>query len=200
MNTRDARWLVTLALSAAALVGCGDRSGARRVPEAKAAIATAPTVLRPEPVTTTPSPMVSCPTPATIAPAPLTAKAEPVKAARPVVKEDADLSVKRLVIAEGVSNREPVGAATSFKKADADRIYAFVELTNADEVDSEVTVTFVPPSGKAGVGNVTLEVGPHARWRTWAYTRGVKTAGTWTAVVRSMNGKVLAKQTFDVTE
>lgn len=199
MNTRDARWLVTVALSAAALVGCGDRSGARPVPEARAVIATAPTVLRPEPVMTPPSPMVACPTPVTVAPTPLTAKPEPVKAARPV-KEDANLAVKRLVIAESVSNREPVGAATSFKKADADRIYAFVELTNAEEVDSEVTVSFVPPEGKAAVGNVTLEVGPHARWRTWAYTRGVKKAGTWTAVVRSMSGKVLARQTFEVTE
>jgi hypothetical protein len=126
-------------------------------------------------------------------------KPAPVKAARPV-KEDATLKVRRLVIAQGVSNREPTGAGTSFEASEADRIYAFVELENEEKVDSEVTVTFVPPGGKAAIGDVTLDVGPHSRWRTWAYTRGARKAGTWTAVVRSMSGKVLAKAPFEITK
>jgi len=205
MNTRYTRWLTTLALTAAALTGC-DRGDTRPVPEAKTAIAKAPIVLRQDPVAQ-PAPPVANPSNIAVNVAPSSigkgqgdGDRTSVKASKPVVKEDARLTVKRLVIAEGVSSREPVGAATTFAASEADRSYAFVELENADRLASEVTVTFLPPDGEPAIGNVTLDVGASPRWRTWAYTRGARQAGTWTAVVRSMSGKVLAKAPFEITK
>lgn len=208
MTTQTTRWITTLTLTAAALLalGCGDQGDTRPVPEAKTAIAKAPIVLRQDPVAQ-PAPPVANPSniavnvaPSSIGKNPSDGSPRSVKASKPVVKEDARLTVKRLVIAEGVSSREPVGAATTFAASEADRIYAFVELENADRLDAEVTVTFLPPDGEPAIGNVTLDVGASPRWRTWAYTRGARQPGTWTAVVRSMSGKVLAKAPFEITK
>ncbi|KYF68054.1 DUF2914 domain-containing protein, partial [Sorangium cellulosum] len=111
----------------------------------------------------------------------------------------AELKVKRLVIAEGVKDREPVAPGTTFRAPETERLYAFVELENRSDVEGEVTVSFVPPDGGAPVGNVTLGVGPSPRWRTWAFTRGARRAGEWTAVVRSETGEELARAPFEVT-
>jgi hypothetical protein len=60
-----------------------------------------------------------------------------------------ELKVTRLVVARGVSGREPVGVATSFSAAEVERLYAFVALTNEARVASDVVVTFTPPGGGA---------------------------------------------------
>lgn len=125
-------------------------------------------------------------------------KASPVKVK---VKADAPLRVRRLVVAEGVERgkREPVGAKASFKAANVDRLYAFVEVENPEKAETEVFVTFEPEDNGASQGQVALQVGASSRWRTWAYTRGVKKAGSWAAVVRSADGTVLARTPFEVT-
>lgn len=110
---------------------------------------------------------------------------------------EAKILVKRLVLAQGVEDREPVDAKTSFAK-DGGKIYAFVEVENADRVASEIEVEFVPPQG-APRGNVLLKVGEAPRWRTWAYTRTARDVGEWTAVVKNRRGEVLARAPFEVT-
>ena len=107
-------------------------------------------------------------------------------------------SVKRIVVARGVEGREPQGVSTAFWKGDFDKLYAFVELVNPEKEAGKVVVTFVPPSGKAPKGNVTLAVGATPRFRTWAYSSNVDQKGTWTAVVSTTDGKELAHQTFDI--
>ena len=107
----------------------------------------------------------------------------------------ADLRIRRLVVSRGVEAREPVGAAESFALTEVERLYAFVEVHNADAAESEIFVTFEPERGPAR-GHVRLRVGATPRWRTWAYTRGVRSAGTWTAVVRNGEGELLAKTDF----
>jgi hypothetical protein len=108
-----------------------------------------------------------------------------------------DLRIRRLVVSQGVEAREPIGAAESFALAEVDRLYAFVEVHNADAAESEIFVTFEPERGPVR-GHVRLRVGATPRWRTWAYTRGVRSPGTWTAVVRNGEGELLAKTTFVV--
>lgn len=111
---------------------------------------------------------------------------------------DADLGVKRLVLARGVEGREPVEPSETFALDEAKQIYAFVEVQNPDQVESEIFVTFEKDGGPS-VGHVTLRVGPSSRWRTWAFTRGATTAGKWTAVVRDGDGDLLARQPFEIT-
>jgi hypothetical protein len=113
------------------------------------------------------------------------------------VAPDAELRIKRLVVAKGVEGREPVGAADDFVLDETEQVYAFVEVHNVDSAESEIFVTFEPERGPAR-GHVRLRVGPTPRWRTWAYTRGVRTPGTWAAVVRGGDGEPLARTTFVV--
>ena len=115
------------------------------------------------------------------------------------------LLVKRFVVARAVKDHEPVDADTTFKVADAGRIYAFVEVENDDRVPGEVFVSFESASPerdagrKADHGDVKLSIGTSPRWRTWAFTRAAKDVGAWVAVVRDAHGEVLARAPFEVT-
>ncbi|AGP33651.1 DUF2914 domain-containing protein [Sorangium cellulosum] len=170
-----------LALCAVSLAGCGERHDAR--PPAAAAAAASP----PGAAVTAPAPEASA------------AADKGGKAGREKGRGAAELKVKRLVLAEGVKDREPVAPGTTFRAPETERLYAFLEIENRGDAEGEVTVAFVPPDGGAPVGNVTLGVGPSPRWRTWAFTRGVRKAGEWTAVVRSETGEELARAPFEVT-
>jgi hypothetical protein len=112
---------------------------------------------------------------------------------------DADTFVKRLVIARGVENREPIGAAPNFAKSEGKRIYAFVEVGNRSPSASEVSVSFRHKGGQEH-GRVPLRVGASPRWRTWAYTDLATEVGAWEAVVRNARGDIIGRQSFTVTE
>lgn len=115
----------------------------------------------------------------------------------PEVNLDAELTIKRLVIAEGVKDREPVGAGDSFTVSD-DRIYAFVEIGNAERAPSQIFVSFVR-EGERERGRIPLRIGASPRWRTWAYTRLVDQPGTWQAIVRDARGREIGRADFEVT-
>jgi hypothetical protein len=110
---------------------------------------------------------------------------------------DGKLTVKRLVLAKSVEARAPVGAGERFVVGEQERIYAFVDLVNGGERASEITVSFEREGGPS-FGEVRLDVGASPRWRTWAFTRQAKRAGTYVATVRDPRGAVLARQSFTV--
>ncbi|MGK3989838.1 DUF2914 domain-containing protein [Sorangium sp. So ce136] len=195
MATKMARRMMFLALCTVSLAGCGERHDAR--PPAPAAVASPAATQCPEPVAVAAAPAAS-PGATVTAPAPAAAAAG-IKERKEKARGAAELKVKRLVVAAGVKDREPVAPGTTFRAPETERLYAFIELENRSEVEGEVTVAFVPPDGGAPVGNVTLGVGPSPRWRTWAFTRGARRAGEWTAVVRSETGEELARAPFEVT-
>ena len=182
--------LAAVTLMTTTLVGCGER-GAQ---PAGAAPALPTTLAAPSAAPTAAPVAVVCP--------PAAASVAAPEAPRPPVKVKATtegaLVVKRLVVAPAVKGREPVDPATSFK-ADSGKIYAFVELENKEATESEITVSFEAPDGKSATGNVKLDVGAEPRWRTWAYTRAARTAGSWTAIVKNRRGDVLARAPFEVT-
>jgi hypothetical protein len=108
------------------------------------------------------------------------------------------LRVRRIVVAEGVEGREPVGARSELRAGELDKVFAFVEVENAERLPGEVFVSFVPPEGPE-IGNVRLSVGGAPRWRTWAFSRAVRAPGPWTALVRDAEGNVIAREPFTVT-
>lgn len=200
MKTTMARWLSALVLSSTALAGCGSRTEAPPAPVTPPA-ASPVTTLKQEPVAAPSCPAATPLIAATPLNAATPAKAEPARGApskAEVDRKPAKLKVKRLVLAQGVKNREPVEPSSLFDRAEAERVYAFVEVENLSDHEGEITVAFIPPGGGSPVGHVTLEVGASPRWRTWAYTRGARKAGEWTAVVRSETGEVLAREAFEV--
>jgi hypothetical protein len=106
------------------------------------------------------------------------------------------LHVARLVVARGVQSREPVGVDTVFGASEK-RLFAFVEIDNAERLPGVVRVSFFDPAG-AEQEPVALDVGDGARWRTWAFTRRAHTPGMWSAVVRDERGTILASTDFEV--
>ncbi|WP_438007886.1 DUF2914 domain-containing protein [Sorangium sp. So ce321] len=201
MATKMARRMMFLALCTVSLAGCGERHDAR--PPAPAAAASPAATQCPEPVAVAAAPAAP-PAAPVMAPATVTAPAPDATAAGVKERKEkargaAELKVKRLVVAAGVKDREPVAPGTTFRAPETERLYAFIELENRSEAEGEITVAFVPPDGGAPVGNVTLGVGPSPRWRTWAFTRGARKAGEWTAIVRSEAGEELARAPFEVT-
>jgi hypothetical protein len=108
------------------------------------------------------------------------------------------VKIKRVVLAEGVESHEPINVSSTFE-ASQDRRYAFMELSNPTSVTKHVSVTFERPDGK-NTGVVKLKVPANQnRWRTWAWTKRATTPGSWTLIVRSDDGRVLATTPFEVT-
>jgi hypothetical protein len=140
----------------------------------------------------TPVPSVAAPLPTTTP----TVVSAPAPAPKPVKHAD-KLALKRLAIARGVENKEPVDEGTSFNAKES-RVYAFLEVENPEKLPGEVTVEFQPPKGKAN-GEIKLAVGEGSKWRTWAFTRQAHEEGEWTAIVRDAKGRELGRQTFNVT-
>lgn len=110
---------------------------------------------------------------------------------------DGAISVRRLVVAHDIAEREPVVGTTPITTTQ-ERVYAFLEVRNPGVEARAVRVYFDGPAGRR-VGNVTLEVpGAQRRFRTWGYTRYIETPGTWRALVVTEDGTVLASQEFEV--
>jgi hypothetical protein len=109
-----------------------------------------------------------------------------------------DVRVKRLVVTHGVEDREPLSPEPL--STSSGRVVAFVELQNDSDVAETVVVTFESETGQA-VGHIELEVPAKSpRWRTWGYTRHVKEAGNWQAVVSKKGGEELTRTQFSVSE
>lgn len=185
-----------LAGSSLGAAGCDRRSdhAAACTPEPRAAAVAS------EPL---PAPASALPASAVAAPAVAAPTTRQIVAAKPAAPEATEpkatrLRVKRLVLAEGVDGREPIGPRSAFRADEMDKVYAFVEVDNPERLGGAITVSFEPPDGPE-IGNVRLAVGATSRWRTWAFSRAVRVAGEWSAVVRDESGHILAREPFLVT-
>ncbi len=111
---------------------------------------------------------------------------------------ESSLRAKRLVVAQKVDDREPVGVSRSFDAGRVSEVTAFVELINDAREPMSIVVRFEPPSGPPF--EVPLEVGAAPRWRTWATTKRPLEEGTWTVRVVDDGGASIARTTFEVVE
>jgi len=140
------------------------------------------------------------PTPKVVEAKPVEIPTEPpveVVEAEPEIDANAVLTVNRLVIAHDVEAREPLGPTTTFARGESDRIYAFVEVGNANSASSAIYVSFVR-DGEPEHGSIELRVGESTRWRTWAYTRLAKEEGDYAVIVRNALGEELARSSFEI--
>ena len=148
------------------------------------------------------------PTPAAIRPSALSLEAKPnekTNVEKPVTRAKTNVdgaalapdsvAVRRLVATHAVREREPIEPA---ELVSGTPIVAFVELSNEDEVDRNVVVTF-EREGRPAVGHVKLQVPAKSpRFRTWARTHNVTETGVWEAVIRAEDGTELGRQPFEV--
>jgi hypothetical protein len=172
-----AAWLVTISLCS----GCNHPVS----PERQKTIAQAPAA-------------AADAVPASIVPAPLAPSA--LAGATEIEPRLApSLSVKRFVVGRGVKDREPLLGSEPLV-SDGSPIYAFVELANQHGKSQNVRVTFERRGGNERVGDVNLPVPANvARHRTWAFTRFIRAAGVWEAVLWSESGVELSRASFEVT-
>ncbi len=106
--------------------------------------------------------------------------------------------VRRIAVGTGVENREVVGHASEYELTRGQRFCAMVEAVNTRAARS-VRVRFEPDGDVAhSVGFVRLAVPRAERYRTWGCTERVQTPGTWSAVVETLDGHVLARDVFTV--
>ncbi len=116
----------------------------------------------------------------------------------PTLGEHEGLSLRRLVVAEAIEEREPVGAGQRFDLGTA-QVVAFMNLANDTDEPRTILVGFERPDGRT-TGQISLTIPPNAgRWRTWARSRNIRVEGRWSAVVSTPNGEEIGRIAFDVT-
>jgi hypothetical protein len=109
-------------------------------------------------------------------------------------KEGTSLSIARLVVATGVENNEPAGAAETFP-ASTEKVYCFLEATN---IAKDTEVSFVWSYGDKEMLKTILPLKAGPKWRTYANKnlRGLK--GDWKVEIKDSEGKVLKGVKFKV--
>lgn len=117
----------------------------------------------------------------------------------PSLRSADGVSVRRMMLARTIEDREPVAPTTEFR-ASSDRLYAFFDIRNETEDEATFLVTFDGPDGRSA-GHVELSVPADVgRWRTWAYTRNATEPGEWVAQLHDVDGNLLASQAFIISE
>jgi hypothetical protein len=103
-------------------------------------------------------------------------------------------TVERFVVAEGVSDREPVGVAEAFP-AGQEEVYCFLE---AGDIADKTTVSFLWYHEGTEVASVELPLGAGARWRTWSSKNIAGRTGQWSVELRDASGATVKSLTFKV--
>lgn len=103
-------------------------------------------------------------------------------------------TVARMVIAEGVEDREPVGVAETFSSS-AEKIYCFIEATNVEE-DTQATFVWYYGGKEIHTFDLPLEKGP--RWRTFAYKNLRGQTGDWKVEIKDSAGNSVKSISFKV--
>jgi hypothetical protein len=175
-------------------------SPATTAPSPKPAASVVPVVAATaRPVVVAPAPVVPATTVAVLAGAGNVAASRPAAATpTPAHVGESKVVVKRFVVATGVKDREPLASSDALP-ADGSAIYAFAELANPVGDSENVRITFERKGGSERVGEVTLPVPANTtRHRTWAFTRFIRAAGVWEAVLWSESGTELSRTSFEV--
>ena len=190
----------TLALAIlTALAGCGDDAPTTIPERAAPSTVIAPPIAEGAPSTAAlRAPRLDTDLAATTASARVTNRAPHTQ--RETEREaSGDIRITRLVLATDVVDRTPVGAATTFRAADTERLFAFFEVRNDAAIESELVVVFrrTGSTDRDERGGVSLTVpAAQRRFRTWSFTRHAKAPGGWEAVVRTPDGRELARAPF----
>lgn len=111
--------------------------------------------------------------------------------------EPSDVHVDRFLLTTGVVDREPVDEENVFS-ADAEKIFAFVQVANPEGAPYSFKVHFESVDKAPSPYGITLDVPTSPRYRTWAFTRIKRAPGAYRAVLRTLEGREIARKEFVV--
>lgn len=111
--------------------------------------------------------------------------------------DPSEVQVDRFVLAQAVQQREPLGETDVFS-TEAEKIFAFVQLANPQQPPYSFKVHFEKADEAPTPYGIALEVPTAARFRTWAFTRIKREPGQYRAVLRTLDGREIARRDFTV--
>lgn len=103
-------------------------------------------------------------------------------------------TLKRLVIAKDVQNREPVGISDTFS-ATTKRVYCFVD---AKEIKKDTQIKFVWYWQGKKMHTYKLPLKQGYRWRTFAYKNLFGHKGNWKVKIKDSEGYLVKSISFKV--
>jgi hypothetical protein len=109
-------------------------------------------------------------------------------------KGSALFSVSRIVMAEGIENKEPVKISNTFS-ASTPGVYCFIEATNIIK-DTKATFVWKHKGEEIVTFSLPLMQGP--RWRTFAHKTLLGNSGKWSVEVKDALGNTIEKIAFTV--
>ena len=119
---------------------------------------------------------------------------EPIDYGRPLAASE--VTVKRFLLSSGVEQHEPLDERDTFKGDE--KIFAFMELTNAEGEPYAFRVHWEPAQGPASPYGVELHVKTSPRFRTWSWTAIPREPGSYRAVLRTLDGEEIASHPFTI--
>ena len=111
-----------------------------------------------------------------------------------VAMDDPGFAIKRMVVAAGVVEREPVAVGVTFSAA-TETVYCFLE---AAAIERDTTVHFVWYHEKAEVARVALPLSAGRRWRTFSSKKIAGRQGEWRVDLQEESGIILNSVSFTV--
>ena len=108
--------------------------------------------------------------------------------------DDPGFEIKRMVVCEAVSEREPVHPSETFN-VDIGTVYSFLE---AEKIDEDTTVSFIWYHENREMTRVTLPLQKGPRWRTFSSKKLEGLTGNWKVELVEASGIVLNTISFQV--
>lgn len=107
---------------------------------------------------------------------------------------DPQFTIKKVVVAKDVQNRQPVGVSDTFSSATG-KVYCYILAADIKQ-DSEIIVTWYYAEKKIHTYKLPLKKGN--RWRTFAYKNVSGKKGKWIVVIRDSDRHIYKSASFTV--
>jgi hypothetical protein len=109
-------------------------------------------------------------------------------------EHSSQFAIEKLVIAEDVKDRKPVGASDIFPAA-TEKVYCFIEATNIKK-DTQIKFVWYRDSKRVHTYKLPLKQGD--RWRTYAYKNIYGKKGKWKVEIKDSAGNIIKTASFSV--
>ncbi|MFC1524543.1 DUF2914 domain-containing protein [Thermodesulfobacteriota bacterium] len=109
-------------------------------------------------------------------------------------RDGTSFTVARMVVCEGIENREPVGVQETFPLS-ISSVYCFLE---AKDIDADTEVRFVWSHEGIQRAIVPLQLRKGMRWRTYSSKKLGNWKGNWTVELQDAEGTAIKTVQFTV--